>query len=86
MDLTVTLCDKDGNSIDIPKCSCGDKADTFMQGKEACIWYCNKCLYPDFPEAKFTIREWGGNMDVMHEGKRRKAAELLSETFTRNVQ
>lgn len=57
MDLTVTLYDIEGDLVEMPNCSCGSPADTFMTGISLRIWKCNKCLYGDSPEAKFIYKE-----------------------------
>ncbi len=79
MNVKVTLCDQNGNPIPQQKCCCGNDADTFIQGKEVFIWKCNRCLYNSQPDDRFTSCEWGGKVDVLHEGKRRNMAELLNE-------
>lgn len=69
MDWTCRLEDEDGNEI-IRYCSCGNKGDTCIMGKEAMLWKCNDCLYGPRKTADLVYNppdlqcEWGTSLQA----------------------
>lgn len=55
-DIFVSLHDEEGKAVPLPLCSCGSVSETCIQGIDATIWKCHKCLFGESVEAKLIYK------------------------------
>lgn len=59
--LHVTLCDSEGNEMQMPNCKCGKPSTTIIRGNETILYQCYECMTGEKEyTAKFIYRTPNG--------------------------